>query len=156
MVQGLAPDDVKSAVAEIAKAEMTDCDGSCGGANSADMATITLQLGLITGDGQTVTAALTRLYSVLAVVPQTAEGIQADSSFHQHGVQSKQANPFFREAVFDTRTDMRALCRSVPLCVCARARARACVCGLAAIQGRKSSQEVTGLSLQTECFRSTS
>jgi hypothetical protein len=150
VVQGLAPDDVKSAVAEIAKAEMTDCDGSCGGANSADMATITLQLGLITGDGQTVTAALTRLYSVLAVVPQTAEGIQADSSFHQHGVQSKQANPFFREAVFDTRTDMRALCR----CVCARARA--CVCGLAAIQGRKSSQEVTGLSLQTECFRSTS
>ena len=41
---------------------MTDCDGSCGGANTADMATIALQLGLLSGSTPTVTAALTRLY----------------------------------------------------------------------------------------------
>ena len=44
-------------MAEMMKAKMTNCDGSCGGANSADMATITLQLGLITGTTQTVTTA---------------------------------------------------------------------------------------------------
>ena len=84
-IQGLAADDVNSAVTEIAKSEMSSCDGSCGGANSADMATITLQLGLITGASDTITSALNRLYSVLAIAPQPAEGIQADSSFHQHG-----------------------------------------------------------------------
>ena len=140
--QGLAPDDVRSAVAEIAKAEMNDCDGSCGGANTADMATITLQLGLVTGDNQTVTTALNRLYSVLAVVSQPAEGIQADSSFHQHGVQSKQANPFVGEVAFEMHTDMHALMLVLLL--------------VATIQGRKSLQEVTALFLLTECSRSTS
>ena len=86
VAKGLDADDLKSATTEIGKAEMSSCDGSCGGANSADMATITLQLGLITGSTSTVTAGLTRLYSVLAIVPQPAEGIQADSSFHQHGM----------------------------------------------------------------------
>ena len=66
---------------------MNNCDGSCGGANTADMATITLQLGLVTGSSATVSSALTRLYGGLAVVAQPAEGIQADSSFHQHGAE---------------------------------------------------------------------
>ena len=88
-MQGLAASDINSAVSEIAKAEMSSCDGSCGGANSADMATITLQLGLVTGASQTIATALNRLYSVLAIVPQPAEGIQADSSFHQHGACSQ-------------------------------------------------------------------
>lgn len=68
------------ATKSIAKAEMTSCSGSCGGANTADMATITLQLGLVTGDTPTVTKALTRLYGDLDVVSQPSEGIQQDSS----------------------------------------------------------------------------
>ena len=83
----MAAADVKLAVGEIAKAEMTNCDGICGGANTADMATITLQLGLITGSTPTVGAALTRLYGDLDITSQLS-GIQADSSFHQHGQKS--------------------------------------------------------------------
>jgi chondroitin AC lyase len=86
-LQGLSPTDIKTAVAAVSKAGMNNCDGSCGGANTADMATITLQLGLVTGSSATVSSALTRLYGGLAVVAQPAEGIQADSSFHQHGAE---------------------------------------------------------------------
>lgn len=81
--RGLGNSDVQLALSSVGQAQMSTCDGSCGGANVADMSTITLQLGLVTGNESLARSALSRLYANLAVFPQAGEGLQTDFSFHQ-------------------------------------------------------------------------
>ena len=81
--RGLGSSDVQLALSSVGQAQMSTCDGSCGGANVADMSTITLQLGLVTGNESLAQSALSRLYANLAVFPQAGEGLQTDFSFHQ-------------------------------------------------------------------------
>jgi chondroitin AC lyase len=81
--RGLDVADVSLALDAIGRASMSSCDGSCGGANVADMATITVQEGLLTGNETLAQAGLVRLYANVAVFPQAGEGLQTDASFHQ-------------------------------------------------------------------------
>ena len=97
--RGKGRESTRARTARLPRAEDLGA-GSNGGANTADMATITLQLGLVTGSTPTVTSALARLYSDLNVVPQPSEGIQHDGSFHQHGAELLSGS---YGAVFSTR-----------------------------------------------------
>eukprot|EP00037_Helgoeca_nana_P030001 m.366355 g.366355 ORF g.366355 m.366355 type:complete len:885 (+) comp28094_c0_seq1:108-2762(+) len=83
--RGLDPADVRLALGAIGKAQTSSCSGDCGGANVADMATITVQEGLVTGNNSLVQSGLARIYADIAVFPQGGEGLQSDLSFHQHG-----------------------------------------------------------------------